>query len=244
MTKRARDDSEDVEISGVRIIDLDDQTSEAPTPSASTESDHPVKYTRVDEAKTEADMVIRCSLPPHKNPVKLNTYAEYDTHYRQFHSNRCPECFKNLPSDHYLNLHIADNHDPLNEVLRERGTATYACFAEECDYKFKDQRKRRMHAIDKHGFPKFYDFFLVNTGIDKRNSMIRPDPHKPRNRKNSKATTHSEDSTSMEVDLGEGISDKGGSMEELTSLTSKLSGLNFVPRGVRFGQSQRGGFKR
>lgn len=90
----------------------------------------------------------------------------------------------------------------------------------------------------------FYDFFLVNTGIDKRNSMIRPDPHKPRNRKNSKATTHSEDSTSMEVDLGEGISDKGGSMEELTSLTSKLSGLNFVPRGVRFGQSQRGGFKR
>jgi hypothetical protein len=28
--------------------------------------------------------------------------------------------------------------------------------------------------IDKHQFPKDYDFFVVNNGIDKRNSMLRP----------------------------------------------------------------------
>jgi len=28
--------------------------------------------------------------------------------------------------------------------------------------------------IDKHSFPKDYDFFIVNNGIDRRNSMLRP----------------------------------------------------------------------
>lgn len=78
--------------------------------------------------------------------------------------------------------------------------------------------------------------------------MLRP---KPRSRKNSRATTHSEDSTSMEVEKGEVLSDKeeilsdkGDGMEDISSLTTKLSSLNFVPRGVRFGKGQRGGFKR
>ncbi|KAL9121109.1 MAG: hypothetical protein Q9187_002333 [Circinaria calcarea] len=30
-----------------------------------------------------------------------------------------------------------------------------------------------MHLIDKHLFPKNYDFFIVNDGIDKRSSMLR-----------------------------------------------------------------------
>lgn len=94
----------------------------------------------------------------------------------------------------------------------------------------------------------FYDFFIVNTGIDKRTSMLRP---KPRSRKNSRATNHSGDSTSMEVEKGkmfsdkeEVLSDKDDGMEDISSLTIKMSALNFVPRGVRFGKTQRGGFKR
>jgi hypothetical protein len=121
MSKRSRIDSlsssSDVEMGS------DDESSEAPTPSASTELDHPVKYAHIEELKTAPATVIRCGLPPHK-PIKFYSYADYDTHYEQFHSNRCPDCGKNFPSDHYLNLHIADNHNPLNEVLRERGEAT------------------------------------------------------------------------------------------------------------------------
>lgn len=55
----------------------------------------------------------------------------------------------------------------------------------------------------------------------------------------------------MEVEKGEVLSDKeeilsdkGDGMEDISSLTTKLSSLNFVPRGVRFGKGQRGGFKR
>jgi hypothetical protein len=121
MSKRSRIDSlsssSDVE------MDSDDESSGAPTPSASTELDHPVKYAHIEELKTAPATVIRCGLPPHK-PLKFYSYADYDTHYQQLHSNRCPDCGKNFPSDHYLNLHIADNHNPLNEVLRERGEAT------------------------------------------------------------------------------------------------------------------------
>ena len=31
-----------------------------------------------------------------------------------------------------------------------------------------------MHCIDKHQFPRNYDFFIINDGIDRRNSMLRP----------------------------------------------------------------------
>lgn len=77
--------------------------------------------------------------------------------------------------------------------------------------------------------------------------MIRPDPRLPRNRnrKNSRATTQSEDSKSVVVDVGEEVfSDKGAGIEEISSLTKKMSILNFIPRGVRFGRGQRGGFRR
>jgi hypothetical protein len=120
MNKRSRRDS----VSSSSDVEMDsDETSGAPTPSALTESHHPVKYAHIDELKPAPATVIRCALPPHK-PLKFYSYANYDTHYQQFHSNRCPDCGRNFPSDHYLNLHIADNHNPLNEALRERGEAT------------------------------------------------------------------------------------------------------------------------
>ena len=31
-----------------------------------------------------------------------------------------------------------------------------------------------MHLVDKHFFPRNYDFFIVNDGIDRRSSMLRP----------------------------------------------------------------------
>jgi hypothetical protein len=36
-----------------------------------------------------------------------------------------------------------------------------------------------MHCIDKHQFPRDYDFFIVNDGIDRRGSMLRA-PHRRR----------------------------------------------------------------
>ena len=35
-----------------------------------------------------------------------------------------------------------------------------------------------MHCIDKHQFPKNFDFFIINDGIDHRNSMLRTTPQR------------------------------------------------------------------
>jgi hypothetical protein len=61
-----------------------------------------------------------CSLPPHKKLSFLIT-DEYEVHYLQTHINRCIECDRNFPSGHFLLLHIAENHDPINEAKKERG---------------------------------------------------------------------------------------------------------------------------
>lgn len=51
----------------------------------------------------------------------------------------------------------------------------YACFVEGCEKVCATPQKRRMHLFDKHLFPRNYDFFIVNDGLGKRRSMLRPD---------------------------------------------------------------------
>lgn len=46
-----------------------------------------------------------------------------------------------------------------------------------------------MHLIDKHMFPKDYDFYVVNDGIDQRSSMLRSGRH----RRRSSAAQHRTD---------------------------------------------------
>jgi hypothetical protein len=67
---------------------------------------------------------MRCSLPPHKESLVFSSYGEYETHYRDQHTNRCVECRKNFPSAHLLSLHIEETHDSLVLVRRERGERT------------------------------------------------------------------------------------------------------------------------
>ncbi|KAB8232094.1 C2H2 type zinc finger domain protein [Aspergillus alliaceus] len=118
--------------------------------------------------------VMHCSLPPHRETLSFPSYDDYEVHYKQTHVNRCAACGKNFPSDRFLNLHIEENHDPLTAAKRERGEKTYGCFIEDCERKCSTPQKRRMHLIDKHMFPKTYNFHIVNDGIDRQTSMLRP----------------------------------------------------------------------
>lgn len=139
---------------------------------------------------------MKCLLPPHQ-PLSFSSYEDYDVHYQKTHVNRCSECHKNFPSDHYLGLHIAENHDSLNEARRARGEKTYACFVSDCDRLCSTPQKRRLHVIDKHQFPKYYDFFIVNDGLGKRNSMLRPGPgHRRRSSTATVATARQRASSS------------------------------------------------
>ena len=116
---------------------------------------------------------MQCSLPPHREPLDCASIEDFETHYAKDHSNRCTSCGKNFPTVHFLALHIDENHNTFREVLQAKGEKTYACFVEDCDRKCSTPQKRRLHLIDKHLFPKIYNFRIVDTGIDKSASMLQ-----------------------------------------------------------------------
>lgn len=83
------------------------------------------KYTQLEaDGETLPTVKITCSLPPHVDNIPFSSYEAYEAHYRANHVNRCSECHKVLPTEHFLALHIAENHDPMNEAKRARGEKT------------------------------------------------------------------------------------------------------------------------
>lgn len=145
---------------------------------------HTPKYTELDTAEDNRK-TFNCLLPPHK-PLIFANYAGFESHYNQNHTNRCRECGKNFPSNYFLDLHLTENHDPIVATKRERGEKTYACFVEGCDKICLEWRKRRSHLVDKHGFPRNYDFLIVDNGIDGRWTMLRPGVDANGHRKSSR----------------------------------------------------------
>ncbi|KAF2194853.1 hypothetical protein K469DRAFT_734504 [Zopfia rhizophila CBS 207.26] len=154
-------------VNAVVIENLDSPFAREPSPEAK------LVHLDAETAISENPAMMKCSLPPHQ-PLSFPSFEDYDVHYQKNHVNRCSECGKNFPDEHFLHLHIAENHDPINEAKRARGEKTYACLLADCDRMCSTPQKRRLHCIDKHLFPKFYDFFIVNDGIDRRNTMLRP----------------------------------------------------------------------
>lgn len=121
MVKRSRENS---------ISSASDEPNPAGEPSSTknlvvlkpgVEKVHPLKYTELDGRGLEVRDVMRCFLPPHRDPIAFSSYEEYDVHYAKAHTNRCLECRKNFPTEHFVGLHIAENHDPLNEARKARG---------------------------------------------------------------------------------------------------------------------------
>lgn len=84
----------------------------------------PNKITVPDPAEESQIQPMRCSLPPHIDTIAFPSYDEYEAHYLKHHVNRCSECGKNFPTQHLLNIHIEENHDPLILARRDRGEKT------------------------------------------------------------------------------------------------------------------------
>ncbi|KAF1980445.1 hypothetical protein BU23DRAFT_522527 [Bimuria novae-zelandiae CBS 107.79] len=184
-------------------------SSEAPTTPFSREQSVDVKIVHLDAESAVSDnaAVMKCSLPPH-GPLAFTSFEDYHVHYQKTHMNRCTDCHKNFPDQHFLSLHIAENHDPISAAKRDRGEKTFACLVPDCDRLCSTPFKRRLHCIDKHQFPRNYDFFIVNDGIDRRSSMLRP-PHRRRS-----STVNSTTSTTSRRQ-GESVSSTGGEAMEV-----------------------------
>ncbi|KAK3619205.1 hypothetical protein LTR56_022640 [Elasticomyces elasticus] len=229
--------------------------------SAAFLSAHAPKCASLEPDDRASSSAMRCSLPPHK-PQSFATYTDYEAHYTQAHTNRCTECNTNLPSSHFLGLHIAENHDPLQASKRDKGEKTYACFVDDCEKVCRDWTKRRSHLVDKHGFPRNYDFFIVNTGVDGRRSMLRPGVDAQGHRKSSRersASSVTETSESTEAtSVSEKIAEEAVATEDvrrhdskastpqvkssgIDELAESMSSLKMVPRSITFGRRKGGG---
>jgi len=215
-----------------------------------TERAHTPKFVQLDEP-AGVESVIQCDLLPHK-PLAFSSYEDYNVHYQKEHVNRCIVCCRNFPSSHFLDLHHAENHDPINEARKAKGEKIYACLLEGCDKVCWSWQKRKRHMIDKHSFPQNYDFFIVNYGLDRRQSMLRPErrpnmsrPQKPRKEKVKVSDSDGGSMLSLQSKVGlpeeaelpqpepENPIDFDISMNDFTDA---MSALKFVPRSVQLGR--------
>lgn len=124
---------------------------------------------------------ITCSLPPlcSQNPKDFDNFADYQLHYLSDHTNICAECSKNFPTSKLLDLHINENHNPFIKIKLQKEEPVFGCFVENCDKLFKNHKKRRLHLIDKHDYPKNFIFSIVDRGIKKTDtSLIKQDAKK------------------------------------------------------------------
>lgn len=122
----------------------------------------------------QIDSPIICNLPPlcSQVPKTFTNWKQYESHYISDHTNTCSECSKNFPTSKLLDLHIAENHDPFMKIKLQKGEPIFGCFVEGCDRVFKDHKKRRLHLIDKHDYPKDFIFSIVDRGIKKNDTSL------------------------------------------------------------------------
>ncbi|KAF8935634.1 hypothetical protein BGZ47_009817 [Haplosporangium gracile] len=95
----------------------------------------------------------------------FSSAAMYEHHFDTNHRHICQTCKKAFPGEKWLVLHIREIHDVLVRIQRERGERTYQCYVDGCDRLCSTPQKRRMHLIDKHQYPKHFNFSIVVTGV-------------------------------------------------------------------------------
>lgn len=74
-----------------------------------------------------------CTLPPlcSSSPKSFATSEALTSHYSTHHAHVCsaPRCNKIFPSEHFLDLHLREFHDPIVALQRENGSKTVRLFA-------------------------------------------------------------------------------------------------------------------
>lgn len=121
--KRSREPEEEAKAAGRPTAHTDESVATT-SPAAEVRVS---KIAELDESvivDQPSSVAMKCSLPGHEVPLIFKSYHEYEVHYIKAHTNRCSECGKNFPSEHFLNLHIEECHDAIAAVLREKGEHT------------------------------------------------------------------------------------------------------------------------
>lgn len=101
-----------------------------------------------------------------KHPVVLGSYPEYELHIQTLHTHICQACKKCFPSHNFLSIHIEENHDPFFQIKKDRGEKVFRCLDNYlgCKKVCSNKSKRRLHMIDKHGYPRDFKFNIIDQG--------------------------------------------------------------------------------
>ncbi|KAI6250589.1 hypothetical protein HI914_00646 [Erysiphe necator] len=245
MAKRSRKEFEDSSEDSSQLSFDNLNTSISEPKAAINIGQSPCKLIELDPNNLDlntfaAAPVMYCSLLPHRHTLKFDSFEEYNVHYAKEHTNRCLVCFKNFPTDHLLSLHIEENHNSLFVIKKERGNKMYACFVEDCDRLCSSPQKRKMHMIDKHFFPKDYDFYVVNHGIGNRSSMLKSWNRRIGGSLDVSSAPDDKHKTQLRVEKtltsATAMSNSQKSLEDqnMNDLASAMSSLRFIPPSVRF----------
>ncbi|KAF5620691.1 c2h2 type zinc finger [Fusarium sp. NRRL 25303] len=216
----------------------------------------------------EDTIAMRCNLPPHREPLAFRSYDEYEVHYSKSHTNRCLECHKNFPSEHLLNVHIEEYHDPLVIVKREQGQHTASPIPWLSIDRYESATDP-LHSSTRALSRDVSNFFFAVTrdGIDGRRSLLNDGSHhRRRSSTNSQAIKNSRrraslmegeivssqpEDKSKEAPKSPAVNNVENKQEkhkpadtEMADLTGAMSSLSFVPPSVRFGRGRAGFSKR
>lgn len=172
--KRQRESEEEFELPSAKIQNVSTVIEKEPTQKPSKSSRRRAKQKELKQIALQ----VTCSLPPicDETPQVFADSGIYEAHYKACHINICSECKKNFPTGKILSCHLTENHDPFSKIKLERGEPIFACYVEGCDRTFRDHKKRRLHLIDKHHYPRDFIFSIVDSGIKKGDvSLIKAD---------------------------------------------------------------------
>lgn len=95
-----------------------------------------------------------------------------EAHYSLRHQHVCQPCGRSFPSERFLHLHIAENHDPIVEARQAKGERVFACFEPSCSTLFHTPKGRRLHLRQLHHYPSTFRFNITNTGLMGRDSLL------------------------------------------------------------------------
>uniref|UniRef100_A0A0D9XSB0 C2H2-type domain-containing protein n=1 Tax=Leersia perrieri TaxID=77586 RepID=A0A0D9XSB0_9ORYZ len=185
----------------------------------------------------------------------LDCLENFEDHYNTRHTASCSVCWRVYPTSRLLSIHISEAHDSFFQAKVARGFPMYECVVEGCGVKLKSYKSRQQHLVDKHQFPKSFEFFkkarpsqrhrhktqkqrqTVYKGEETRETLMDVDGKSSRNMNQKYRPKQHDDKESKENDCEE---PKNNEMEvdkqidELASAVSKLSTADSTP-SISFG---------
>ncbi|KAI8137548.1 hypothetical protein BJV82DRAFT_634784 [Fennellomyces sp. T-0311] len=164
-------------------------------------------------------------------PLSFPSTAAYEAHYEARHRHVCLACCKVFPNDYFLQLHLDEFHDMLLQIRRERGEKVFRCFVQNCKKSFMTPKMRRLHLIDKHHFPQYYDFNIIASGtLSFEERQRHAECKKSSDRMDIVKTKRTRQSNDIET------TKDTMDMDELTQQMTRLR----IPRSISFGRAKPG----